>query len=63
MHNKVVARKRIKPPAQIKTGNSNDAHPVLIYSAGSSSEYQIKMKNARSGGSRSLIMSAILEVD
>ncbi|MEQ1744363.1 MAG: hypothetical protein ABMA02_02975 [Saprospiraceae bacterium] len=47
----------------LKKDEDTDAHPVLIYSASSSPEYQIKMKNARSGGSRSLVMFAILEVD
>ncbi|MBL7798360.1 MAG: PPC domain-containing protein [Saprospiraceae bacterium] len=47
----------------LKKDEATDAHPLLIYSASATPEYQLKMKNARSGGNRSLIMSAILEVD
>lgn len=47
----------------LKKDEDNDAHPILTYFADGNSDYQIKMKNARSGGNRSLVMSAILEVN
>ncbi|MBX2891512.1 MAG: hypothetical protein KF734_11325 [Saprospiraceae bacterium] len=47
----------------LKKDDATDAHPVVTYKGSAGSEYTLKMKNARSGGEKSLIMSAILEVE